>query len=254
MTDDNQATGDAGEGKPEFGSDQETNKAEPQFGQEDISKILKQNVHGQEHISKLETETATLRSQVTELQQDLANAKSVDDLISELKQDNENTTLTGTTSPQIDEEQLLAKLSEKVTADMSYSQQQALEQENWATVTSTLEEKHGSEYATYVDTRAKELGMNNSQIETLARSNPKAFLELISPGTVNRSAYTTPSNFAPQSNVDDKAQSDFSKVARLKGDLETPEGREANRLWNDPDWQRAQRVRILQEAEAEGKL
>ena len=256
MTDDNQNASDPStEAKPEFGSDKDQSKVKPQFGQDDISEILKQNVHGQAHIKTLESETAQLREEIKTLQQELANAKSVDDLINEIRQNNESTTMTGSTTPQIDEEQLLAKLTEKVTSTMTLQEQLKLETDNWNTVTQALQAKHGEGYAAYVDSRARELGMNNVQMETLARQNPKAFIELVSPGTTfNRTAPTTPSMTSPKSNESQEQEAEFSKVARLKKDLSTEEGREANRKWNDPDWQRVQRQRILDKAKREGKL
>ncbi len=254
MTDDNQNTSDAGnDGKADFGSDQ-NQSVEPQFGKEDIANMLKQNVNGQEHIKTLETETADLRTQVTALQQDLANAKSVDDLLDQLRLDNQNSDQPGQTVPPINEDQLLAKLSDKVAADMSYASQQALEQDNWNAVESALKQRHGDSWNTYVDSRAKELGMNNAQATTLARSNPKAFLELVSPETGTRSAYTLPSGTTSQSNEADVAETEYASVVKLKQSLETPEGREANRKWSDQTWQQAHRLRILEKAKAEGKL
>lgn len=234
-----------------FGADQ-SQEPEAKFGKDDIDKLLKQNFHGQEHIKTLEQETASLRQQLNELKEQLATSKSIDDLISEMRNErgNEENHQPGPTTPQVDKEQLLNELRTRVFEDLSAVEQANLQQKNWQDSVNLLKERHGDGYAKYVDDRAEELQMDVKQLEELAKTSPKAFMELVSPGTkstVSPTQTTTRGMFQGQPDIEVQ----YRQVATLRKNLRSEEGRKANALWNDPDFQKQYRMHILKKFRGE---
>jgi outer membrane murein-binding lipoprotein Lpp len=246
MTGENQAPVTPDQGTPQFGSDNGTNAAGGSFGTDDVQKILSQNRHAQDHIKTLESETAAMRAELQALRDELAKAKSIDDLLATMQQTNEP----GPTAPTLDQEQLLTRLKSEVFRDLSVAQQQSLELQNWNESVSTLRQRHGDGYAKYVDQRAAELGIPVPKMEELAKTSPKAFLELVSPGKTGTAAPTTGSYTQPV-NADKEAESMFIKISTLRL-RNTPEGREAKRQWDDPDFQRRYRLWVLNRAKTNG--
>jgi len=228
-----------------FGSDREKND-ESMASKDDLDKVLKQNQHGQQFIETLKAETSELREQVKQLQQDLSQSRTIDDLLSEIRQQNESYQPESTT-PQVDENKLLEKLRSQVFADLSAQEQAKLQQENWQRSKSLLQERHGDGWASYVDSRASELDMTIEDLESLATTSPKAFIELVSPGQqMNKgSVPPTQADSKGPSGPTDSFELRYRQIARLRKDLSTPEGREANQTWNDPQFQAEFRRRIL---------
>lgn len=228
--------GEKQEAPAKFGSDQETTT--PVFGKEDLEKVLKQNQHGQDHIRRLESETAEMREQIRQLQQELSNSRSIDELLSEIRQQNTESHEPGSTTPPVDENKLLEKLKSQVFADLSAAEQANLEQSNWQQSKTLLQERHGDGWASYVDSRAEELDMSIKDLESLAKTSPKAFIELVSPGQKPKGAVNpTQSTFkqAPVSG-DDDFEVRIQRLSVLRRDLSTPEGRQANAEWNSPEF------------------
>jgi len=257
MTDENLTTGDPSADAPKFGSTAggsgEDQNKEPEgvnLNQEDLENIKKQNAHAQAHINKLEEENKTFREELKAMQQELAKSATIDDLMTTYSQPQTDNS-PGTTSPQLDEEALLTKLKEEVFQDMSYAQQLAAEQDNWTSVESQLKERHGEGWASYVDQRASELGMTNDQMEGFAKTSPKAFMELVGGQGTRTPAPSQGSQLPPHSDPNARA-SEFSRIAELRRDLTTEEGRAANRLWQDPDWQKQYRMAVLKDVEENG--
>jgi len=254
MTDDNQnpsqGSVDSG-GTPSFGSGDHQPNGEVQFGKEDLSKILKQNANAQTHIKTLESETATLRNELQALRNELAKARTIDELLNDSRQSNDSG-LTGSTTPQLDAQALLAKLKEDVFSELTQAQRQAVEAENWETSISTLKARYGDRYAAYVDSRARELDMSIDDMESLARTKPKAFMELVDKKGTGIPSPTIPSQrSALMGDVDMGAQ--YSKLVRLKASS-GPEGREAAQMLADPGFQAQYRQYILDKARREGTL
>ena len=133
---------------------------------------------------------------------------------------------------------------------MTYAQQVEQENQNWSTVESELRERHGEGWAAYVDERAQALGMTNDQMEGFAKTSPKAFMELV--GGQTRTAQPTTGGVVPPQGGFDETEAEFRKIAQARKDLSTEEGREANRLWQDPEWQKKYRMSILKDVENKG--
>lgn len=251
MTGENQNTGDPGTtAAPKFGSsDQSTNNQGGTFSADDIAKIVNQNRHAQDHIKTLESETASMRAELQRLQEELTRSRSIDDILAAMQQ--QDTNQPGPTAPQLNQAELLKTLKDEVFRDLTVAQQAAMEQQNWNESVSMLRERHGDGYAQYVDKRAQELGLPVPHLENLAKTSPRAFMELVNPGTTRSAAPTTGSYSSSPVNVDSETEAMFNKINTLRF-RNTPEGREAKRTWEDPDFQRRYRVWVLEKAKTKG--
>lgn len=248
MTDDNRTAGDPGASGASFGSDQGQGGNAPLFGKDDLDKILNQNRNAQDHIKTLESETAAMRAELQRMQEELARSKSIDDLLDHMRQPESN--MPGSTAPQFDQEQLLKTLKAEVFKDLTMAQQQSLEAENWNRSITVLRERHGEGFASYVDQRARELDIPVTKLEELAKTSPNAFVELVSPGRSRTAAPTTGSHSYPLKS-DAETEAMFSKINALRF-RNTPEGHEAKRTWQDPDFQKRYRMHILERAKKVG--
>lgn len=239
MTDENQEhSGETAERK--FGE----GETEAKFGSEDVQKLMKMNHDAQDFISQLKTETSELRSEVDKLQEELSKSKTIDDLM-EHQQRSFESELTEQKTPQLDEGALLAKLEERVFDNMSKREQQSLQESNWEQSKSLAKDQFGDGYVDYVTNKAKELDISVKDMEQYAKTSPKVFMELLGGKTKPTSPTSSNINF-PLSDNADAAEQEFQKVARLQRNLNTEEGREAHRLWKDPEWQAKHRMRILE--------
>ncbi len=244
MTDDNQ--------QQQEGSDQNQNAPEATFSKDDISDLLKQNSNGQQHISTLESETKQMRDQISDLQEEVSKRQTMEEMMAELRETPFNDTRTEPTASQVDENALLAKLGQQMSERLDTQQQEQTLQNNWNASMAALEQVHGEKYESYVDQRAKELDMSTDQIGQMAATSPKAFLDLMDTPTGTSAAPTTPSNRTTQSDPTDEAELSYSKIAKLQKNVNTDEGRLARETWNDPEWQKRQRDRMLAKARTEG--
>lgn len=250
MTGENQNTGDPGTTAAKFGSsDQGTSGSQGTFSAEDLAKIMNQNKHAQDHIKTLESETANMRAELQKLQEELARSRSIDDILAAMQQ--QDTNQPGSTAPQLNQAELLKTLKDEVFKDLSVAQQTAMEQQNWSESIKMLQQRHGEGYAKYVDQRAAELGLPVPHLENLAKTSPRAFMELVSPGTTRSAAPTTGSYSSSPVNADAETEAMFVKINTLRF-RNTPEGREAKRTWEDPDFQAKYRVWILEKAKNKG--
>lgn len=248
-------------------SDQNTgdnqNKSTPQFGsggkQEpntsstpNIDELLKRDRNAQQHIKTLESETADMRRQIQELREQLEQSKSIEDYLEAMRQQ-DNTNSHGSTAPQLDTNQLLAQVKEEVFKELSAAQRAELEQRNWQETEQMLRQKFGERYGFYVDERAKELEMTTEEMESLAKTKPKLFMELVS--GPQKTGTPTPTKSSTMSfSASEDIESMYARVSRARRDTSSPEGRDAARLWSDPDFQAKYRQHILEKARREGKF
>ena len=219
---------------------------------DEISKILKQNTHGQDFIETLKQEKRELEEKMEQMQTELSNRQSISDLMEEVRNTNYNPDQSEATPPQVDESALLAKLEQQVFDRLTLQQQEAALEKNWNSVESSLRDTHGERYDAYMTERASELGMSTEQLVQMGATTPKAFMQLMGGEQSMSPAPTRSSERPPVSDPYQSQESEFSKVARQMKDLNTPEGRDANRLWKDPEWQKQQRERILARMNKDG--
>lgn len=187
---------------------------------QDPQVIAKGYVAAQEHIKNLER-------QIAEAGEDLEKRKYVEDLVEQLRQA-QATPSAGTpdagkqsgdgqenTTPKPDEESLKSLIEETLTQ----REQQNSRQQNLSFADKKLEELYGTEAASTVEQRSKELGMSKDRLTEIASESPTAFFKLIGEevkrepnpvtgGTVNTSAQ----GFANQSNQ----QRNFSYYQKMR--------------------------------------
>jgi hypothetical protein len=251
MTGDNQDPVTPDSTAPKFGTDQGTSGSTGQFGKEDLEKVLNQNRHAQDHIKTLESETAAMRAELQRLQEELARSRSIDELLDAMRQQDHNEP--GPTAPQLNQEELLKTLKNEVFRDLTLAQQREIEVKNWNQSVEMLRQRHGDGFASYVDKRAAELNIPVEKMEELAKTSPKAFIELVSPGASRSAAPTTGSYKSSPIDADAETEAMFIKINTLRF-RNTPEGKEAKRTWDDPDFQRRYRLWILERSKAKGSI
>lgn len=250
MTDENlNRGGEPTNGTPKFdeGVTEPTPKSNPTFDQAEIEKLLKVNRDSQDFIKQLKSETAEMREQIKALQEDLSKSRTIDDLVNRYTQPNEYEP--GPKAPQVDEEKLLERLRNEVFSELSAAERTRLEQQNWQKSVSALKERHGDKYNDYVADRAKALNMPMEDMQGLAKTHPDAFLELVDGSRPRSTQPTTPSQSSSTFGDDVAVRYQRISVTRLQ---DTPEGREANRMWKDPEFQNQYRQYILERARKNG--
>lgn len=220
------------------------------ISQEQLKKIMKQNSHAQEYINRLKEENQRFKTEVTQLQRDLQNSKSLDDLLDSLEsQDHSN--LSGRQAPQLDRESLLSELKEEVFRDLTRKETEALERQNFQESVRVVKQAFGDDFQKKLEEIGQDVGLSKSQLDQLAKTSPKAFAQLVgakpqgSKGTPpsTSSLRTTPSF--------DSGEFDFAKVAHQKGD-HSADALDAKRTWNSPEFQAKMRQQILERASKEG--
>ena len=245
MSDDNQ--------NPSPDGDNQQAQPETIFSAEDVQKIMKENFHKQTHIGTIEGENKELRQKIEDLEKKVQESQSMEDFMAQMREQNYNPDQPGPTAPQVNENELLAKLEEQVFNRLTEKQQEAAYTANVEEVLSQLQEQHGPGYQDYMASKAKELGMTNEQVLQMAATAPKAMINLMSDSQKQAPAYTQSSERAPIGDSTIDVDQALSKVAaNLNDGFHTPEGRAARQTWNDPDWQRSMREQIINKARKEG--
>ena len=245
MTDQN-----SGEPTPAFGAADDkpaSTESEVKFGKDDLDKILKQNYHAQEHIKTLETESEAAKLKLQDLESKLASASTIDDLLDNMQNMPQNNS-PESTAPQFNQEAMISQLKEEVFSELSQAQLKAVEDTNWEESKKMAEERYGKEFASYVDTKATEMDLSNEQVEALAKTSPKAFMELLGGTGTPSAAPTTPGSTGVPSQSDDY---DYAKIARLRTE-NSEEGRDAQKLWSSTGFQAGYRKSIIDKAKAHG--
>lgn len=220
------------------------------LSQEDIQKMLKQNANAQEMIKTLKEENAQYRGQLTDLQKDLENSRSFDDLISAMGTQDITTSLPESTAPQLDPKELLSQLKEEIFNDLTQAQVRSAQEANIQESLKAVKERFGDNYEQRLTELGSELGLSNEYMDQLAATSPKAFMQLV--GGNKKVSDTQPeiSSFRTTPNNSESTY-DYASIAKQKG-FDTPEARQANHLWNSPDFQERMRLDILKRASEKG--
>ena len=232
-------------GEQEGGS-QEQSSGNLTFTKDDLDKVMKENYHGRQHIQTIESENKTLRAELDQLKQQVSESQSLREMVEELRGTTYSTDeSTGPTAPQFDENDILAKMEQRVFDALSQREQQAALEKNWSDVTTKLRDQHGEKFESYVAERARTLGMSEDQLVQMGATTPEAFMALMGQQQRNSAAPTLSSERAPIGDSSVEAEMEFARIAKLQKDLTTEEGRKAREMWNDKEWQKRQRERIL---------
>jgi hypothetical protein len=150
--------------------------------QDDIAALRRRDEHAQAHIARLESENAELRSTVVDLQAKVANAKTVESVINQIKSE-------GTASNSVDPNQLVDAVEARLTQRETTKTQDG----NWEVVVTKLTGTFGdwNKANSEIQLKAKELGLSNEDATLLARRSPDAFFELFLPKSSEGSAGIT---------------------------------------------------------------
>lgn len=243
MTDQVSTAGDPGKQQTLFNSpDQGTDNKSLELTKEQLEQILKQNSHAQNHIKQIEEDNRKLREQLQGLSKELETSTQFDDLLAGLASSKSSTNSSEQTAPLLDKNQLLSELKAEIFNELSNSQRAAMEEENLRASIQTAQQKFGAGYEKELLNLAQELDLTPEYLESLARTSPKAFATVIGNSKTKTPFSPTINSFRtePLNSTD----LDISRVAKARN-LNTPEGREAERQWRDPEFQRKARQQIL---------
>ena len=133
--------------------------------------LRKRDEHAQAHIERLERENEELRDKYTALEDKLSKATTLDDALARMQNQGE-----GQAIDRADVAQVVAEV-------LGQERTQARMESNWAEVTNKLTEVFG-DWTTAdakVQERARELDISVQDATSMAKKNPKAFLQLFAP-------------------------------------------------------------------------
>jgi len=178
---------------------------------EEVEALRKKSDAAQAHIEKLESENKEARDKVVELQDALAKATTLDEALQRIETKGEDQQATVGEAD-------VAQIVEKV---LGQKQTETQQETNWKTVVDTLVKDHGDwDTANLkIQERAAELDISNKEASTMARQNPKVFLELFnqttkpaqSSGSGEVGQRTT---FDSMSNTGDRDKAYYTKLRR----------------------------------------
>lgn len=254
MTDQSQNTGDPSNTNSLFQSSDQGTPQNKEFNltEDQLQKILKQNSHAQDHIKNIENENAELRERILSLSKELEQSTQFDDLLEGLASQGRSSNTSEQTAPVLDKNQLLRELKNEIFNELTAAQTKALEEQNMIAAKNYLTERFGDNVSKEMSVIAEELSLSPQYIDQLASTSPKAFekmIESVRPKT-NKTTFS-PTQTSFRTNPVDNTEVDLARVGRARN-LQTEEGRQAHNLWQDPEFQRQQREKILARMRGQG--
>lgn len=154
---------------------------------ESVDKALDSLVASQEYIKKLEDEAKEAKARLENLDKQVKDAASYEDVLAKLDSSKENPTQETPVNGGLDEE-VAEKLVDEI---LSKRQVKETQKKNFDAVNQALLEKYGTEANKEVKKKAAELGMGVNDMLALAHKSPAAVLGFF--GETHKPAMTTPS-------------------------------------------------------------
>lgn len=169
------------------------------------------------HIATLESENAANKALIAELQSKAESSSKVDDLLEKLSQGKKEEQTAPASTPDLNVKDIVAQVKSEFTEESNAIKQSA----NMTKSMAAAEEKLGEGYAKLVMSKASELGMSGSEVDSMAKKNPSAFAKLFldietkhAPG-VNESTVNT---LVHQGNKEENLHSNgFMKMRTIQG-------------------------------------
>lgn len=167
-------------------------KGEPKY--KSVEDALEALDHSQKFIETLKSEKSETTKRLEEIQAELEKRKSVEDAVAELmgKQREPNHTDDGKTNQKtvesLDEERV-RKLIEETFQGKTRQEREA---QNLNTVVNSLKEAYGDKAKDIIKEKAKELNTTPTELEKLARNNPKMAMSLLGGAVVSPSSNPSP--------------------------------------------------------------
>ena len=140
---------------------------------EELEALRKRDGAAQAHIPELESENKELRDKVGELETNLTNATTMDEVLDRIS------TAGGSSDGNLD----ASTVSQIVGKVLDQRQTESKQKSNWTEVKAKLTDIYGDfkTAQTKVEERAMELDIEVDDATLMARNNPKAFLKLFAP-------------------------------------------------------------------------
>ena len=167
----------------------------------DQEALAKSRLFADEHIKNLETEKAQLLDDHLRLREEYNKALNLQELLDRLK---EQQSTDGHTQQTMEQEKHLTV--NDIESLLETRENKKREESNFQTVQRKLMEHYGSGYSQQLKTQAESLGMSAQEVDTMARTNPKAFERLFLSAPQTETFDAPPSStrrsttFAPQTN------------------------------------------------------
>jgi hypothetical protein len=221
-----------------------------ELSKEQLANILKQNTHAQSHIKTIEEENKTLRDQIAKMSRDLEMSTQFEDLLEGLANPPKPNTFEQT-APQLDKNALLTELKQDIFNELTKAQAEALLKENMNQSLNYVKSKFGDNYTESLRNVADQLSIDQSYLDDLARTSPKAFQTMVESVSPSKTPFAPTTNSFRTNPTPQDPNADIKRIAALKNQ-NTPEGRQARQMWNSEDFQRSFRQRILENASKNG--
>lgn len=150
-------------------SDNDGSEGGADISKEELDALRKRDDHAQPHITQLESKNDELRTQVAELENDLASAATIDSVLERIQN-----------KPGEDSKVAPGDVADLVVDRLQEKARKELEDNNWATVVSQVTEHYGEWDKGNEAIQAAAAGHNMTPAEAsqLARKSPSAFAEL----------------------------------------------------------------------------
>jgi hypothetical protein len=167
-----------------------------------VEKAIEALKHSQAFIPTLQSEKVALEAEVTQLREQVAQAKGVQEVVDKLT-NRQNEQQQGNQPAAALSAEDIAKL---ITQQLSQGKVAETQQANALAVDTALKEKFGTEASNQVALKAHELGMSPQELGVLAEKNPKMVLQLFGTTAKQVSNTTTSYNFAPNKTETERLQ------------------------------------------------
>lgn len=158
-----------------------------------VEEALNALAHSQAYIPQLKAELDATKNSLSEAEAAKAKIQELEQTVLRLTQNN---------TPNVDQPVGLSEedIAALVTKTLQRNQEAAIQKQNLDSVVNKVREVHGEKAAEFFYGKAKELGLSQEQINSLAASSPQAALSLLGVGTAN-----IPNRSAPNTSINTSA-------------------------------------------------
>lgn len=224
-----------------LGDNQDSNEAG--MSKEEIEQILKRDRHAQDHIKRLEDEAKAYRDMIAEYEGKLKESSTVDSLMERINQASA-TRNEEPTAPNVNVDDLINAAEERVLSSLSARERQQREQDNFNKAVEDLQSIYKDRYAEVVRDRASELGMSVEDMDRLAKTSPRALMELVRGD--KKTSSNAPSSSSVNTGINFGDPTDLSYFSKLR--------KEDPKAFYSSEVQKQYRQVILDKARKEGRL
>lgn len=159
-------------------------------------------VEADNFIEALKREKEELRTEYLKIKDEAASRAKLEDLIDQLSKaqrpaSSEHTPANVDNQPKFDPTQLESLVANEYQKNKKLEKEQA----NFRMVQDKLKEKYGDNFATVLQTQMEDLDLTAEQVNTLARTSPKAFFNTMELNEARKDQFQSPVNSSTRSNA-----------------------------------------------------